>query len=612
MIMSNFLPEEFIEEVRVANEITDVISEYLPLKPKGKNFFGLCPFHNEKTPSFSVDPEKQLYHCFGCGEGGNVFTFIMAQERLDFIDSIKLLAERKGIALPGSSDRGQDEEARRHREELYRINRETAMYYHERLLSNEGRRALEYLRSRGIDHRLIKTFGLGYATDSWDATMIYLLGKGFDKELLIDLGLVVEKNQRTYDRFRNRIMFPIVNHRDKVVGFGGRVMDESQPKYLNSSESPVFNKSTVLFGLNLVRKRRPIEDIIIAEGYMDVISLYQFGFQNTVASLGTALTLEQARLMRRYTPNIYTAYDGDGAGQKATARGLDILRDAGCNVKVIRFPKGMDPDDVLRKQGPEYFQKLINEAISLTDFKLNRLKAQYDLEDQEDKVEFATKAAKILAEVENPLERDLYIQRLSASTGFKSELLYRFVGQLENRADQVGLKRNTIGNNRHTTTIKTARIRMPINIKAERHLIRLMIESEETSKKIIDQLGDFEFEDPIHGLVVSIIKGLLEKGVEPNPAQILNHVQDEHDRGKIIEIFRLEMEYDNVDKYIQDCIEELRRSQLDKRSRDLKAQISEMDREGDYDSVEYRALIEELDAINRMTKLGRIGKEEVM
>ncbi|HZJ58230.1 MAG TPA: DNA primase, partial [Clostridia bacterium] len=421
--MSSYLPEDFIEEVRIANEITDVLSEYLALKPKGKNYFGLCPFHNEKTPSFSVDPERQFYHCFGCGVGGNVFNFVMAQEGLDFIDSVKFLAQRKGISLPGYAENPQDEETRKHNERLHELNREAALYYHDRLLSHLGKRALEYLKSRGIDQRIIKTFGLGYAPNSWDSTKNYLLGKGYDTQLLTEVGLVLEKNQSVYDRFRDRIMFPIIDHRDRVVGFGGRVLDDSSPKYLNSPESPIFNKGGVLFGLNLARKKRPIANLVIVEGYLDVISLYRFGIENGVASLGTALTPEQARIMRRYTQNIYTAYDGDAAGQRATVRGLDILKSVGCNVKVIVFPKGMDPDDILVDHGVEYFNKLLDNAVSLTDFKIDQLKAQYDLDNQDDKVKFTTKAVSILSDVDNLLERDIYIQRLNSLTGFRPELL---------------------------------------------------------------------------------------------------------------------------------------------------------------------------------------------
>jgi DNA primase len=547
--MPNYLPEDFIEEVRVANEITDVLSEYLTLKPKGKNYFGLCPFHNEKTPSFSVDPEKQLYHCFGCGAGGNVFTFIMDQERLDFIDSVKFLAQRKGIPLPGSIESPQDEETRKHKEQLYRLNREAALYYHENLLSHHGRHALEYLKSRGIDQRIIKTFGIGYAPKSWDSTKNYLLSKGFDKQLLTETGLILEKNQREYDRFRDRIMFPIIDHRDRVVGFGGRVLDDSAPKYLNSPESPIFNKGSVLFGLNLARKRRPIESFIIVEGYLDVITLHRFGIYNGVASLGTALTPDQARLMRRYAQNIYTAYDGDTAGQKATLRGLDILKSVGCNVRVIVFPKGMDPDDILVNHGIEYFNKLMNNAMTITDFKLDRLQAQYDLDNQEEKVEFTTKAVRILTDVDDLLERDIYIQRLNNLTGFRPELLYRYVEQVENRGGKPGLKKNKIGNNRHTTPIRKARIHIAANIKAEMHLIRLMASDEEMAKRIINRLGDLRFDDPIHNKVADIIKELIARDVGLNPAQVLNYVQDDKLRGKITEIFEIEMEYDNVDLF---------------------------------------------------------------
>ena len=611
MILSNFLPEDFIEEVRAANEIIDVISEYISLKPRGKNFFGLCPFHNEKTPSFSVDPQKQLYHCFGCGEGGNVFNFIMAQERLDFVDAVKFLAERKGISLPGTLDSAQDEKVKRQRQEFYKINRAAAMFYHQNLLSNEGLHALEYLRSRGIDSKTIRTFGLGYAPDSWNLTMNHLLDQGFNKDLLIQIGLIVEKGNSTYDRFRNRIMFPIIDHRERVVGFGGRVMDDSLPKYLNSSESPIFNKSNILFGINLVKKQRPIDHLIIVEGYLDVIALYEYGLRNAVASLGTALTQDQAKLLRRYTSNIYIAYDGDTAGQKATARGLDILKDVGCNVKVIKLPKGMDPDDILRKHGIEYFNKLINNAVSLTDFKLEQLRSGYDLNNAEDKIEFATKAAEILVGVENPLERDVYIQKLYTSTGFRPELIYRLIDQLESRK-RPGLKRSVVGNNRYTKSVDKVKPSLPANIKAEMHLIRLMTESGEMARNIISQLGDIEFEDSLHSEVLDIIKRLLEKDIEPNAAQILNYVQEHQRRCKLTEIFKLEMEYDNVDKYIKDCIDELRRYQLEKRGNYLKEQIAKMEREGDSGSAQYWKLVEELNAINRMNKLGDIGKEEVM
>ncbi|NLJ41387.1 MAG: DNA primase [Clostridiales bacterium] len=610
--MSRFLPEEFIEEVRGINEISDVISEYIHLEPKGKNLFGLCPFHSEKTPSFSVDPTRQIYHCFGCGQGGNVFTFIMGLEKLDFVDAVKFLADRKGIDLPSSPRWAGNEDFVERSQLLMDINREAALFYHDRLFSPEGEGALNYLRSRGLSKATIKAFGLGYAPDAWEVTKNFLTEKGFKEQDLADAGLTVDRNGRVYDRFRNRIIYPIIDHRDRVLGFGGRVMDDAIPKYMNSPESQVFKKNSILFGLNLAIKQRPIHSLIIVEGYMDVIALYQSGFYNAVASLGTALTANHAKLMRRYTPDIFIAYDGDTAGQAATVRSLDVLRGAGCNVKVIRFPNGMDPDDALRSQGTEYFSKLIQKAAPLIEFKLEHLLSEYDLDDQEQKVDYATKAANILLKVENPLERDVYIQRLNKITGFKPELLYRLITQIENRTKQQGLKRKIIGNNRHTMGIKHPSSKVSLSIKAEEDLLRLMMMGKKYATDILAMLEDLEFEDSTHVKVITIIRDLLAGGIEPNPASILNYIEDDQERSKVLDIFRLEIEYDNVDRYILDCIKELRRSQLERQGRDLKEQILRLNNAGSSDSDEYMELVEKLRATTLKTKLGRFGKEEVM
>ncbi|MFA7163683.1 MAG: DNA primase, partial [Eubacteriales bacterium] len=286
-------PDDFIDEVTARNDIVDIVREYLPLKPSGRGYTALCPFHNEKTASFHVSPERQIYHCFGCGEGGNVITFVMAVERLDFPEAVKLLAERAGMDLPKADPRGGNREkriSRDTREVLYEINRESARFYHKMLYSSEGKAALQYLYSRGLDEKTIRIFGIGFAPDSWDSILGLLEAKGYDREKLLAAGLVVENKEKNsvYDRFRNRIMFPIINPRGQVVGFGGRVMDDSLPKYLNSSDGPIFNKSATLYGLNLTKKVRPLEEIIIVEGYMDVIALHRFGFSQAVASLGTA------------------------------------------------------------------------------------------------------------------------------------------------------------------------------------------------------------------------------------------------------------------------------------------------------------------------------------
>ncbi len=447
--MGTFLPDEWIDEVREKNDIVDVISEYVLLKPQGKGFFGLCPFHAEKTPSFHVNPEKQLYHCFGCGAGGNVFTFVMAMEKLDFMEAVKFLAERAGMALPQTTQAEEFIRSKNRRDRIYQINREAARYYHRMLFSPEGGRALSYLKSRGVDLNTIRRFGIGYAPDGWENAKQHLLSLGFEEELLVESGIAVSSKGRSYDRFRNRVVFPIIKPRGLVVGFGGRVLDDSLPKYLNSPESAVFHKSSTLFGLNLIRGGSSLDHMIIAEGYMDVVTLHRFGFKNAVASLGTSLTQQQAKLIRRYTQQVYIAYDGDTAGQKATLRGLDILQDAGLRVKVILFPEDMDPDEVLRKYGAEFFKKLMDKAVSLVDYKLDRLRSQYNLDIPEGRAGYATEAARILVQIPNLLERDVHIQRLETQTGFSSRLLYQEIARLEGLAQRESVKRHLDGNNRY-------------------------------------------------------------------------------------------------------------------------------------------------------------------
>ena len=378
--MPGLLPEDWIDQVRQANDIVDVISEYIRLKPSGRGFFGLCPFHGEKTPSFHVEPERQIYHCFGCGEGGNVFSFVMAMERMDFVEAAKHLAQRSGIPVPEQQvDREKAKVVRDEQERLRMMSRDAAHYFHQRLNDPMGEAARKYLTGRGLDEKTIKAFGLGYAPDGWDNIKQYLLSRGYAQGDLIKAGLLVKKEQRSYDRFRDRVIFPIIDGKGQVTGFGGRTMGDDQVKYLNSSESPIFNKSRTLYGMHIVSKRRPLSHVIIVEGYMDVIALHQFGFTNAVASLGTSLTQEQARLIRRLAPEAYIAYDGDAAGQSAALRGLDILRDAGVTVRVMRFPEGLDPDETLRKYGQSYFKKLQASAVSLVDYKLDQIGKETDI-----------------------------------------------------------------------------------------------------------------------------------------------------------------------------------------------------------------------------------------
>lgn len=608
--MSLFLPEDWIEEVRSRNDIVDVISEYLPLKPSGRGYFGLCPFHNEKTASFHVNPELQIYKCFGCGEGGNVFSFIRSIERIDFVEAVKLLAERVGMPLPNTVDEDKFIKSKNLRDKLYDLNREAARYFHEMLFSEEGAHALDYLYSRGLSLQTIRSFGLGYAPEGWENTKKHLMDKGFDEQILKEAGIVVENKGRSYDRFRNRIIFPIIHPRGMVVGFGGRVLDDSLPKYLNSSDSPVFNKSQTLFGLNLVNKQRPLDSVIIVEGYMDVITMHQFGFKNVAASLGTSLTQEQGKLLRRCAGDVYIAYDGDTAGQKAALRGLDILQDAGCKVKVLCFPKEMDPDQILHKYGPEYLRKIINEALPLVDYKLSQLEKQFDLDTQEGKVAYATAAAQILIKVDNLLERDAHIQRLENVTGFKSRLFYHEIERLEGKQTPKGVNRNRFGNNRNTSGVRINHLLLPGHIKAERYLINLMVQNIENAKAIMAGMGDHTFEEDASREVLQIVSRLIQNGKEINPAQILNYIEDQDKVQHLVEIFEMEIAYDNIDKLIADCLDEIIRNNLERQRQELKLKISQMDQNSSIDPDQYRLLLKKLETLNRKVRMGRHERRE--
>nr|MBO2494190.1 DNA primase [Clostridia bacterium] len=610
--MTTFLPDEWIDEVRERNDIVDVISEYVLLKPQGKGFFGLCPFHAEKTPSFHVNPEKQLYHCFGCGAGGNVFTFIMAMEKLDFVEAVKLLAERAGMALPQTTQAEEFIRSRSRRERIYQLNREVAKYYHRMLFSPEGGQALSYLKSRGVDLNTIRRFGIGYAPDGWENAKRHLLELGFEEELLVESGIVVSNKGKTYDRFRHRVIFPIIKPRGLVVGFGGRVLDDSLPKYLNSPDSPVFQKSNTLFGLNLIKPGSSPDYIIIAEGYMDVVTLHQYGFKNAVASLGTSLTQQQAKLIRRYTQQVYIAYDGDTAGQKATLRGLDILQDAGLRVKVILFPEDMDPDEVLRKYGAEFFKKLMDKAVSLVDYKLDRLRSQYDLDTPEGRARYATEAARILIQVPNLLERDVHIQRLQAQTGFSSRLLYQQIAQLESSAQRESVKRRLVGNNRYVGKMGAERESVPAHIKAERYLSNLMASSDWLAKKIVGKVKEEYFEEAINREIYGIVVELLESGKEVSVPQVLSCVQDQDKIQQMVEIFEQPLEYDNIDKLISDCIDEMMYRHLEKRRQEIVGLIRKMEQEGKQETDTYRALLSEMAVLTKKVRASRHGKEGIL
>ena len=420
--------EELIDEIKNSNDIVDVISQYVILKRSGRNFFGLCPFHKEKSPSFSVSPDKQIFHCFGCGAGGNVIHFVSKIENADFKEAISILANRAGIELPILNNY-EDNKTAMLKTKVYEINQIAAEFYHHNLYRPTSKTAQEYIKKRKLDNKTLKSFLIGYS-GNYDELYKILTQQGYKEEEILASSLVNKTDDGKYiDRFRKRVMFPIQDIRNKVIAFGGRVLDDSKPKYINSPENIVYSKGRHLFGLN-VAKKSDLKNIIIVEGYMDAISLYQRGITNVVASLGTALTEAQGRLLRRYSERVTIGYDSDGAGQAATLRGLEILQNIGCDVRILQISGAKDPDEYVIKYGPERFLKCVEQAISLVEFKVKMLKQNLNLENINDKIKFLNEVAKILANVTNSIERELYIEKIAAEYKVSKESIYGEVNKL--------------------------------------------------------------------------------------------------------------------------------------------------------------------------------------
>lgn len=421
---------DFKERVKNNTDIVDIISDYVELKKIGKNYKGLCPFHQEKTPSFTVNPANQFYYCFGCGVGGDVFKFLMEIEHITFRESLKLLSKRAGMEMPTQSK--QQKRIYKKRDKLFEINNLAARFYNYLLTQNKiGEKALNYLKERGFTDRDIDRFNLGYAPDRWRSLLNFFKKKGYNQKQLLTSGLILKnKNDSLYDRFRNRVIFPIFNIRDEVLAFGGRIIEneESVPKYINSPETLIYDKGKNLYGLNWAKnKMRRLDEAIIMEGYTDVLSAHKAGIENAVASLGTALTAEQGKILKRHVSDVYIAYDSDTAGTNATIRGLEILKEAGLKVSVIDLPEGKDPDDFIKEKGMSAFEKLQEEALNLIDFKIDNILQNNDLSQTENRISTSREIIKVLAAIEDLIERDLYIQKVSQRLQIKETLLQQEV-----------------------------------------------------------------------------------------------------------------------------------------------------------------------------------------
>jgi DNA primase len=413
------ISDEIIEKIKYENDIVDVISESVRLKRAGRNYLGLCPFHHEKTPSFSVSPEKQIYKCFGCGEAGNVITFVMKLKNKSFPEACEYLAEKASIEM--KTDNRYDNQKAKYNK-MYEINVEAARFFFNNLKNNNV--AKEYFFNRGINQKTINKFGLGYSLNNWNGVLNYLKSKGYTELDMLSLGLISKSPKgRYYDLFKNRVMFPVFNVRGKVIGFGGRVFGDTKPKYLNSPETILFKKGTNLYGLNLAIKDLSEKKIIIVEGYMDCISLHQYGITNTVASLGTALTGKQAKLLKRYTDEVIISYDADAAGQAATLRGLEILKNEGFLIKVLTVPKGKDPDEFIKINGKEAFLELIKNALPLIEYKIEKCGEGVNFEDREQMIKYVGRVAQVIVNLD-PIEKDVYIKKISEKTNVNEQAIY--------------------------------------------------------------------------------------------------------------------------------------------------------------------------------------------
>ena len=562
--------DELIEEIRTNNDIVDVISKYVTLKRSGRNFFGLCPFHKEKSPSFAVSPDKQIFHCFGCGVGGNVIHFISKIEGLDFKDTLELLANRANIELP-TLENSEDDKTARLKSKVYEINKIAAEFYHENLYKPTSKMAQEYIKKRKFDNRTLKAFLIGYA-GNFNELYLLLKQKGFTEEEMLASSLVKRTDNGGYmDSFRKRLMFPIQDVRERVIAFGGRVLDDSKPKYINSPENIVYSKGRNLFGLN-VAKKHDTKRIIIVEGYMDAISLYQRGITNVVASLGTAMTESQGRLLRRHSEQVILGYDADGAGQAAILRGMEILQNLGCDIRVLQIEGAKDPDEYVLKYGPERFQRCVDNSISLVEFKVKVLLKELNIENTNDKIKFLNEIAKILSKITNQIEREIYVDKIAREYKISKEAIYAEINKLiykdnqgskklEKKVITMELKEESKTNISEST------------LKKEKLVIYLLInEYSKSYEKIAKLITLNDIQDETNRQILKKMYEEFQKG-NINTNQIVDWFQDENIISRITEIMAEDFEITDVNKAIDDLINVYEKQKLVNRRNEILKQL---------------------------------------
>ena len=572
--MPGRIPENILEDILSRVDIVEVISGYIPLKRAGRNFRALCPFHHEKTPSFMVSPDRQIYHCFGCSAGGNAFKFLMQYERLEFLEAVESLAKKAGVVLPQAQK--QDLQTTSLITQLYKINELATSFYTHNLNSTEGGQAKNYLLKRGLNEESIKLFKLGLGLDKWDALMNALRQKNISLAVLEKAGLILNKEGGGYyDRFRKRIIFPILDIKSRPIGFGARVLDNTLPKYINSPETAIYTKGKNLYGLHLAKEAiKEFDFVVVVEGYLDFILPYQEGLKNIVASQGTALTIEQARLIKRYTHNVVMVYDADAAGELATLRTLDIFIEEAMNVRVVSLPQGFDPDLFVRKYGIKDFQKEIEQAQNLFDYKLKILKSRFSIKDIEGKAKVSCEMLPTINKFKNAVLKSEYIKRLAQGLDIKEDALLQELSKIKEAKPYLDL---------HAQTAKKS----PGINPTEKLLIKLMLEEREFIDRIKESLEPADFQDERVSRIVSIMFDLIEQDKEIEPKKIVNRIEDDDILQVICEAtFMPEVSGQNKEEVIDDCIQRIKCEKLRLKREHLHDQIKTAQDTGDEDRLQ--------------------------
>ncbi len=560
--------DEVIEDVRERNDIVDVISQYVKLQKRGSNYFGLCPFHNEKSPSFSVSRDKQMYYCFGCGKGGNVYTFLMEYENFSFQEAIKALADRAGVKLPEAEYSREEREEQDKRSGLLEINKQAALYFYSRLHSPAGQAGLAYLQGRGLTEETMRNFGLGYADKYSSDLYKFLKQKGYSDGILKESGLFhVDEKRGFSDKFWNRVMFPIMDANSRVIGFGGRVMGDGKPKYLNSPETLIFDKSRNLYGLNVARRTRR-KNFIICEGYMDVISMHQAGYTNAVASLGTALTSQQCSLMSRFTKQVLVIYDMDGAGVKAALRAIPMLRTAGLSTKVVNLRPHKDPDEFIKAEGAEAFEQRLEEAENSFLFMVRMTEQNYDMNDPGERSRFFHEVAVMLLEIEDEIERNSYTEAIARKYHIEQSML---VSQV-NREALKGVGRTEIRAPKSTDVRrqKAAMAAAPAD-KEQKLMLTWIAGQPGLLERLKDYLSPADFTNPMYREVAVMVWEQAAKG-RISPAAIINHFEDSAQQTEAASLFNTDITLDSPadrKKALFDVLCRMKRQSIDKRADEL-------------------------------------------